>query len=1223
MRLNRKNGLIVGILAFACCALCGGNVFADGDGWVGTGGTPGGQSGGGGSSCLANVYDTNGTILQYGYDNYRYRIDCAKVSWIYYEAQPGGGNYPVTIAPDSRLGGGETAQIPEVCYHDGQGGFWHYGVNRQSTKNGIIECSWSGCVPNYSAMPHKWGHWMTVTVGDGYGEAMPGQEGYDNRFNLSPDNPFGWHVNELGHTMYSSVDSGTRYTATRAALSGDSELLDDYKNALLYFDDNRSENEIMNLTRIDNGVWGFCAWEGMNKEYYASSNISNGINWKGTGRVKENATVNLNPDRLVTIPDGATNITVAGALRFSHNIYASFEDTSSSNWRVERSGNGFSDSSVSMSRTNTPAAQYSGSTTITSKITSSLYQATTRPFGDGENYYISRDVFDVTFSKEGTYEFCESLYLSNSAVSNKRLTTVCTTYKVSKESSPPPPPPSVEICDRWTPASYTSSYLDSDNNGQGTTSVVSKVRNNTLGGDYVNSVYAKPTDNINWAHCYYPGIQKIASALATSVHGSHSEMLPDGSKTTNINTIMSQLYAWGNYFSVTSSVSKGSNFRNPNSTSTGNYRVGTLTPTIYNGGRYAIGSSGVKSLLDNTYRVEYGSGKNKAGATLTETNKSSRPTSAVVWNEHIHVWSCNYEESCEKCGSYSCNCVSCNCEEVCTGEGEDQSCTIVCDTCCDICCYSCAWGRCEHSNNYYGSFCHENVASDHADVLVPYNFINTATISLNSSYVYAGEIATIGSSAVQIRTKSNNVTRGTYATQVDDAKVKFVAYLSSSNSGSAKEGVGSGKAYNICNALSGYEACNELDSRDGATLNSSGVLGLGTSPSTQVASNSLTSLMGSSYNVYDGRAGKYYCVVAAVYPYTSGTDTNMDASGSNNWYVSAPSCAVIAKKPSLEVWGNGLYTAGKVFTASAEKRVIDGFVGFTPRSSSNTTVFGSWVETNIIANGQVAGLASGAATGFPGYTIRTLTNGVQRLSGSREGSTRRFCTYRSPLTMPNAGCLTTIGGLPGVNVGSLGSPAAGMNKPVDRDALIARFMTEDGTFKYRNTYTRLSQLVSELGSTIIPAGQNQTYVIDASGKTFTIDSNIQYAELYNNFTDIPKLIIRADNININCNVNRIDAVLIADKIQNNTVAGNVNTCSNAGGVDDSARSNQLKINGAVITGSLTANRTYGAGVGAYSVIPAEIVDYDSSLYIWGSQRAEASASGKLDVIYLRELSPRL
>lgn len=773
-------------------------------------------------------------------------------------------------------------------------------------------------------------------------------------------------------------------------------------------------------------------------------------------------------------------------------------------------------------------------------------------------------------------------------------------------------------CSRWTPTSYTNSGVNSSGNGKGTTSVVSYVKNGTLGGDYTGSVYAKPSDNINWIHCYFPGVQEVASAVATEIHASESNTLPDGTINSNSNTTMSSLYSWGNSFTVTSSVDKGSGFRDPNSSSTGNYRTGTLTPSIYNGGRYAIGNSSAKTLLDNTYNVE----NDKAGATLTESNESSSPSVASVSNNGIHTWSCNYECNSEKCGTHDCNCTT---TQECTGEGAARTCKDV--TTCEKCCNSCAWGSCKHSNNYYPSSCTSSSANSSADVLVPYNFTNTATISLSTSTVYAGETANISSAEVQVRTRTNNRLSGTYATRVDNAQSKIVAYLSSSSGGSAITGAGS----DICGALGGrYQQCNVLKSNSNLTFNPNNNISLNSAPNTIAATNDLPG-DGSSFNVYDAPAGSYYCVVAAVYPYTVKSDLDMDASGSNSWYVSAPSCAIIAKRPSLQVWGSGMYSNGEVRTSTAIKRVIDGFVGFTSNNSSNAVTFGSWVETGIISNGKINGLASGAATGFasaPGTVTaaRTLTSGSNRLGGSKNSITggAKGCIL-GPLTIPNSFCVSS-GGIPGIgNSGTTGSANANMDKPVDVDAIISKFMSNDGTYVYSKDFTTITQFINGKlgGSGVIPAGQNHTYVIDASGKTFTIDRNIQYADVYHNFLDIPKLIIRADNINIQCGVTRVDAVLIADKKSGNQIAGVVDTCSNGGSVNAVARSNQLKINGTVITGSLKAGRTYGAGTGAYSVLPAEIIDYDSSLYLWGAPRGSASGSGRLDTVYMQELSPRL
>ena len=601
----------------------------------------------------------------------------------------------------------------------------------------------------------------------------------------------------------------------------------------------------------------------------------------------------------------------------------------------------------------------------------------------------------------------------------------------------------------------------------------------------------------------------------------------------------------------------------------------------------------------------YGSGKNKAGLVLTENNTSGSPTYVSYTNNGIHTWKCNYETNGPKCGYHCCYY---HYVDNCSGnEKEGESCPQKLECADDTCPNTCAWGDCKHSNDYIPPSCTAAAATSSASVSVPYNFSTAATISLASSYVYAGETAAIASSYAQVLPRSNSTLKGTYATQVDDAKVKFASYLSNGAGGSPVTG-GSGKDQNICTLID-KSNCVELDSADNLTLNSAGYL--------QGSSyDSLTSIMETNYNVYDAQAGQYYCVVAAVYPYTVSSDLDMSTSGSNSWYVSSPSCAVIAKKPSIQVWGSG------ISTAISEKRSVSGFVNYSPRGSNDTTVFGSWVEESIVANGIVNGLASGASTGYPGNTARTISG----LGGSKEGSVRSFCATRSPLTMPNASCMDGSG-LPGINLsGGISSTTAKMNRPDDHEDIIARFMENDGTFQYITAYTKLSQFTTGvIGSTTIPAGQRNTYVIDAKGKTFTIDTDIQYADTYTYFVDIPKLIIRADNINIKCNVNRVDAVLIADKTDGSGVlTGKVDTCSDGGSDNNAAKkSRQLKINGVVIAGYLEAGRTYGASYGAYSSIPAEIIDYDVSLYLWGSPKADASSSGKLDMVYVHELSPRL
>ena len=100
----------------------------------------------------------------------------------------------------------------------------------------------------------------------------------------------------------------------------------------------------------------------------------------------------------------------------------------------------------------------------------------------------------------------------------------------------------------------------------------------------------------------------------------------------------------------------------------------------------------------------------------------------------------------------------------------------------------------------------------------------------------------------------------------------------------------------------------------------------------------------------------------------------------------------------------------------------------------------------------------------------------------------------------------------------------------------------------------------------------------------------------------------------------LDALLVAEK--------DVKTCSNSGGINNPENSNQLIINGAVIASNLIANRTYGAATGANSMIPAEIINFDPSLYRWGKSEAQANEDddtieAELEEVYTREIAPRL
>ena len=366
-------------------------------------------------------------------------------------------------------------------------------------------------------------------------------------------------------------------------------------------------------------------------------------------------------------------------------------------------------------------------------------------------------------------------------------------------------------------------------------------------------------------------------------------------------------------------------------------------------------------------------------------------------------------------------------------------------------------------------------------------------------------------------------------------------------------------------------------------------------------------------NVPDLDAGKKICIASAVYPANSGGDKNLDSNGSGTWRISDSKCYTIAKRPNLQVLGGSLYSSKNLVTSIAVKRNIYDVYPTTLISNANTTIFGSWVEHQVLAVGNTAGLASGASTGYFGsISTRTPKSG---LGGSWEGTNVDYC-IRVPLTISNTSSVR-----PCKNSSIAGGYANSTTQttPVDKEKIIARFT--EGADLTGIEYTKTSG-DQTIGATTIAKGT--TKVIHATGN-ITITGNITYADGYTDLTQIPKLIIYAEkNITINCNVSRIDAIIIAGKTNGSN--GVVDTCptdlSSQASIDRRDNSNQLKINGTIIANKLTANRTYGAAKGVNSVVPAEIIDYDTTLYLWGMRESEGATSGRLNATYLHEVAPR-
>ena len=453
--------------------------------------------------------------------------------------------------------------------------------------------------------------------------------------------------------------------------------------------------------------------------------------------------------------------------------------------------------------------------------------------------------------------------------------------------------------------------------------------------------------------------------------------------------------------------------------------------------------------------------------------------------------------------------------------------------------------------------------SNEVKVRTPYNFINTINIETEEGIVYAGETKSI-SSMINVGSKRNRLTTDgseeqAYATSVPYAKIKLESNYGTI--GGTRDDI-----LTIENLSSGDRNMN--------------------------------------IPIKDLPAGTTLKIRACIYPHTSGGDGNWnDKEGDHNWSCSGEKTFIIAKKPSFQVLGGSVYSNGGIAAPAAEKNNLRGMNSL----GGKVAVFGSWAENAVVANGAVNGLASGAATGLNITLNEELVNGIL-------DNKDNYCNNRVPLSFANY--------IP-ASLGCPDRPITGLlgasNSILDRAALVSYILGNENTINTQLTPNDNNEYI--LGTKEIFAGT--TEVVTAAGDTITIAGNLTYAdESYSTLEQVPKLIVYADNINIACDVTRVDAILIANN--------KIDTCPNSDGTNDEGiarineakNNNQLLVNGIIVTNTLDLNRTYGAATGTNSGIPAEIVNYDASTILWSTSQTATDDYANMTAVYQREIAPR-
>lgn len=351
----------------------------------------------------------------------------------------------------------------------------------------------------------------------------------------------------------------------------------------------------------------------------------------------------------------------------------------------------------------------------------------------------------------------------------------------------------------------------------------------------------------------------------------------------------------------------------------------------------------------------------------------------------------------------------------------------------------------------------------------------------------------------------------------------------------------------------------------------------------------ITNLAVAAQTLGDVPVGTRICFGLSVQPITQA-----DA----RWRHSNPFCVTIAKKPKVQVEGSDLYvgkgttpgTAGasRIVTSTTLKNV-----------SGQNRLFGSWGEYAIAATGNITGMGSGA-----GYSGGNTT-------------TTNICAV-SYLTLTNAGtgsCSgTTVkgqyalsGALPDLSARFLPAQNQGANATIVVNTTPERIVTGTGTLRLRSAPSNGT------------VDQDDWLVVNAPNANVVIEDNIRYANgPYTNISQIPQVIIIANNIFIEGDVTQVDAWLIASG-----ASGRIVTCNDVNNftqLNATRCGNPLVVNGPVAARHLNLYRTAGSGVGADSGQPAEVFNLRPDAYLWATHYN--SSAGRIPTVSSKELPPR-
>lgn len=458
----------------------------------------------------------------------------------------------------------------------------------------------------------------------------------------------------------------------------------------------------------------------------------------------------------------------------------------------------------------------------------------------------------------------------------------------------------------------------------------------------------------------------------------------------------------------------------------------------------------------------------------------------------------------------------------------------------------------------------------------------------------------------------------------------------------------------------------------------------------------------------DEYIGYKYCTAIAIYPsdsHNSHTANGLDIQKSygengamdagERWNISGASCRTIAKKPNVQIWNGSLYTEGNINT-SVTRKWTNTKMRNEEYNGSKTDFFGSWTDYAIVANGKNKTMASGAVLGYNNgrydlggeggkdsnsTTSQTLNPETIANNSSPTGKSKvnADASFKQNLSRLDARyktkastLISEIGRTSGKTIYT--TPTGMQVANVYSDVKISELGIVKGNHPNKNTITNSGSGGAISGGSLVKTlgdGTNDNTLVIVSSGTVTIDRDICYGSCGDDATrlrdysygtstkksaELPQVLIFANNIQIEEQVTRVDAWLIAPN-------GTVNTCAGHKiGEDSSTRKGvyardasdyhytngrcglTLVVNGPVFAHHMELLRTAGAfhgyadttsknvldrSIGATgrsddkkkgSTAPAEIFNLRSDVYIWAYNQAQRYSEAV--VTYTRELAPR-